>query len=157
MTHPGVNQGRAPVGVPRRDRSESLLQGPSYPFPYDGDAWYRIPVKIPSSLKGKELSLDIEKVDDVDWVYFNGQLIGKTGKETKNYWEFHRIYRIPGELIRFDKDNMLVVRVQDLGGEGGIIGKAKISWPGAQTSNDLLYPRPSRLIFDFDPNRWRQW
>ncbi|MGC8843117.1 MAG: alpha-amylase family glycosyl hydrolase, partial [bacterium] len=59
---------------------------------------------------------------DFDWVYFNGQLIGHTGEETPNWWEKHRVYVIPRELVKWGKENLLAIRIYDRGGEGGIRG-----------------------------------
>ncbi|MDR0932284.1 MAG: hypothetical protein LBM70_04600 [Victivallales bacterium] len=125
-------------------------------LPYDGDAWYRIGVIIPPEWRGRELYFDAETIDDLDWVYFNGVLIGETGQETPNYWSVHRRYRIPTELIRFGKQNLIAVRVRDLRGNGGILGKVRVGGETERPAN-LFYSRPSRLIFDFDPNTWRQW
>ncbi|HBE03317.1 MAG TPA: hypothetical protein DC049_12720, partial [Spirochaetia bacterium] len=127
----------------------------SQPTPYDGDAWYRIHVNISHSYHDKELFLVMGTVDDFDWTYFNGVQIGHTGEETKNYWCAARKYKLPKELIRYNNDNVIAIRVKDLGGDGGITADAVITWEGAKA--ELFYPRPSRFLFDFDPNRWRQW
>ena len=124
--------------------------------PYDGDAWYRIPVVIPEEWKGKPLFFDADTIDDLDWVWFNGTLIGHTGEDTPQYWSARRLYRIPAETVRYGKTNRIAVRVRDLRGNGGIIGKLRIG--GAEReSGSVFFERPSRLIQNFDPNSWRQW
>ena len=129
---------------------------PSAGLPYDGDAWYRIPVTIPKSWKGKRLYFDADTIDDFDWVWFNGIPIGHTGAETPKYWSAKRLYRIPDKAIQWGKKNILVVRVRDLRGNGGIIGKVRIG--GKKPESDaIFFDRPSRLILNFDPNSWRQW
>jgi len=94
-------------------------------FPgYDGYAWYRSHVRIPAKLAGRELYLRLGRIDDVDETYFNGILIGKKGSFPPNFetaWDEKRIYRIPREVIRFDQDNVIAVRVYDAGGKGGIV------------------------------------
>src|SRR5450432_1544972 len=49
---------------------------------YDGFAWYRLRIVIPSSIKEKsflkeKLKFDLGKIDDGDEVYLNGSLIGR--------------------------------------------------------------------------------
>jgi len=84
-------------------------------YNFDGVAWYRKHVKIPSQFKNKKLYLYLGKIDDNDKVYFNGELIGST-----RGWTFERIYFIPNDLIKYDNDNVIAVRVEDLGLGGGI-------------------------------------
>ena len=50
---------------------------------YDGFAWYRLHIVIPSSIKEKsflkeKLRFDMGKIDDGDEVFLNGSLIGET-------------------------------------------------------------------------------
>lgn len=91
---------------------------------YNGYAWYRtqftnkdIPVDLP-------LFISLGYIDDVDEVFVNGKLIGKTGSFPFNYstaYNAKRLYRIPNELINKNGKNTIAVRVYDEGGEGGII------------------------------------
>jgi len=90
--------------------------------PYNGYAFLRKKITIPQDWKGKDLLLFIGAVDDFDWVYFNGKLIGKTGGETPNWWEKPRIYTIPKELMKWGEDNIISLRIYDRGGEGGVRG-----------------------------------
>jgi len=84
-------------------------------YEFDGIAWYRKHVKIPSTFKTKKIYLYLGKIDDNDKVYFNGELIGIT-----NGWTQERIYFIPNDLINYDGDNVIAVRVEDHGLGGGI-------------------------------------
>lgn len=68
-------------------------------LPYDGDAWYRIQLEIPESWRGRTLYFDADLIDDLDWVWFNGNLIGHTGEDTPNYWTARRLYRIPEKQL----------------------------------------------------------
>lgn len=88
--------------------------------PYNGYAFLRRKVIIPKQWEGKDLLLYIGAVDDFDWVYINGQLVGHTGEETANWWEAPRIYTIPKNLVKFGEDNSICIRIYDRGGEGGI-------------------------------------
>lgn len=88
-------------------------------------AWYRIRITIPSSLKTKDsrgLKLMLGKIDDADQTWFNGQLIGRTGSFPPAYetqWEKQRLYIIPENLVQWDKENVIAVRIYNLiGGMG---------------------------------------
>jgi PKD repeat protein len=107
---------------------------------YWGFAWYRIRIKIPSSLKEAELKdsliFKLGKIDDFDQVFFNGVLIGENLKNVKrgtkvtndfknlkhSYWNVFRRYSlaIDDTLIKWDKENVIAVRVYDWGVAGGI-------------------------------------
>jgi hypothetical protein len=91
---------------------------------YHGFAWYRKRVEIDYDEDGV-LYLELGKIDDVDEVYFNGKLIGRTGSFPPDYftaYNYSRKYVIPKELIVTGKKNTIAVRVYDEGGEGGIMG-----------------------------------
>lgn len=89
---------------------------------YNGIAWYRTKIVIPSSFrknyqKHEYLILQLGKVDDVDDTYFNGVRIGgKTG------WDLYRTYLIQTNLIKWDQENVLAIRVNDFDGNGGMYG-----------------------------------
>ncbi len=89
---------------------------------YDGYAWYRKKFTLPKELSDKELILVMGKIDDIDMVYFNGELIGsilaKNEKRRYNEWLTNRAYKIPERLIK--KENTISVAVHDQGGPGGI-------------------------------------
>ncbi|MCU0378616.1 MAG: acetylxylan esterase [Bacteroidales bacterium] len=113
-------------------------------FPdYDGFAWYRVTVTIPGSMKSDAMKygglvLYLGKIDDVDFTYFNGVLIGSTGKLPPDYegkWDTRREYRIAPDNIKFGKPNTIAVRVYDASGNGGIYsGPLRISSIGAAES-----------------------
>ncbi|MGH7454296.1 MAG: beta galactosidase jelly roll domain-containing protein, partial [bacterium] len=46
---------------------------------YDGIGWYRTRFRLPQNLEKEKLILVLGKIDDVDQVYLNGKLLGKTG------------------------------------------------------------------------------
>lgn len=95
---------------------------------YDGFAWYRLGVLIPSSLKKDAekmggFLLDLGAIDDVDYTYFNGKLIGKTGEippNLKTAYADLRKYQISSSSILWDKINVIAVRVYDAIGNGGM-------------------------------------
>jgi len=89
---------------------------------YDGIGWYRMKLIIPSSFRddNKEfltsgLKLSIGRIDDNDITYFNGVVIGKT-----EGWNLERAYTIPFNLIRWDKENVISIRIEDVITLGGM-------------------------------------
>ena len=107
-------------------------------------AWYRLHVVIPSSLKKAAAStgmilLDLGPVDDADETWFNGQQVGKTGRfpaDPEGYegdWEKPRYYLANPKQVKWDKDNVIAVRVYNGGDPGGFYkGAVRIGEPGLQ-------------------------
>lgn len=95
---------------------------------YDGMAWYRKKVRINSRLAKEKLVLMLGKINDIDEVYFNGVMIGRTGvmptANNKGDWSekknIIRAYHLPPDLIQQDAVNHIAVRVFDAGKNGGI-------------------------------------
>ena len=97
---------------------------------YDGFGWYRLHVHIPTEFRDHPglkrfgfLRLVLGRIDDVDQTWWNGQLIGETGKMPDDYsteWSTGRTYRIPARLIQWDVDNVIAIRVFDGENTGGM-------------------------------------
>ena len=107
---------------------------------YDGFAWYRQQVLIPSSMKKEAklkggLSLQLGVIDDVDQTFWNGEKVGETGQLPPNIISAYnkpRNYTIPFDQIVWGEKNLIAVRVYDNAGNGGIIGdKITLTLPGA--------------------------
>jgi sialate O-acetylesterase len=97
---------------------------------FDGIVWFRKDVIIPVTWTGKELTLSLGPIDDMDVTFWNGRRVGAI--ETAGQWQTPRVYKIPGEVVQPGK-NALVVKVTDTGGAGGIYGKPeqmKLQGPG---------------------------
>lgn len=120
--------------------------------PYDGFAWYRCRIEIPESYKGKELHLSLGIVDDMDSTYFNGEKIGGIGQENKEYWAALRDYPIPSKLIKYGSENMIAVRVLDLRGEGGLMGREQEIRVGNRMTYPYLNEKPP-----FNPYHLTRW
>jgi hypothetical protein len=96
---------------------------------YNGFAWYRYTFKVSANLKDKKLVLLLGKIDDIDEVYLNGQLVGSTGKiydnpnrirhDDNNYQQF-RGYFLPNGILKINQENVIAVRVYDDYLDGGI-------------------------------------
>lgn len=130
---------------------------PRFATPYDGDAFYRIHFTLPPEWKGRQLYVEAGPIDDLDRTWFNGVLIGETTEAVPKYWELVRRYPVPASAIRWDGENVVAIRVRDLRYNGGIPGIFRITDGTPAKPDNLFYPVPSRLIYRFDPNHWRQW
>jgi len=85
----------------------------------DGVVWLRKMISLTADQAGKEGTLEPGMIDDSDDTYVNGKKIG----ETKSKWNEKRTYHIPAGLLK-EGNNVIVVRVEDTGGGGGIHGDA---------------------------------
>lgn len=92
-----------------------LLQDQGF-GPSIGYSFYRKEVEIPASWAGKDLTLDLQWVDDFDFTFFNGVVIGHTEN-----CGIPRLYRIPGSLVKVGT-NEISIRMNDTGGLGGTNG-----------------------------------
>lgn len=85
-----------------------------------GDGWMRRTFTAPKSLEGQHLQLRIGAIDDIDWVWINGRLVGSTGTDVQNYWMAPREYTIPDGVIHFGRENEIVVGIRNLRDDAGI-------------------------------------
>lgn len=88
--------------------------------PYSGYAWYRKSIKIPAAWSEKTVYLALGKIDDLDWVYWNSELVGHIDETTDYPDQVYRVYAIPTTALKPGKDNLIAVRVCDTLGLGGI-------------------------------------
>lgn len=91
--------------------------------PFNGVAWYRRKVAVPEAWKAHDVFLEMGAVDDFDITYFNGTKIGTTDINTNpdDFWRARRFYRVPPELIRFGRENVVCLQVVDINNVGGIL------------------------------------
>lgn len=126
---------------------------------YDGFAWYRKSVVIPLELKKKSLTLggmnlDLGTIDDADQVFFNGKLIGETGKMPPHFqtaYDKIRKWDIEINNIRWGKENFIAVRVYDNGGGGGITGQEvslKIGDLGSKIKIQAQFPIENHIFLN---------
>jgi sialate O-acetylesterase len=108
---------------------------------FNGAVWFRKTLDLPATMEGKDLLLNLDKVDDYDTTYFNGQKVGGIGLETPNPFFAFRSYKIAASLVKPGK-NVVAVRVFDRIGDGGFTGRAakmnlRTAAPGGQDSVPL--------------------
>lgn len=82
---------------------------------FDGTGWYRKQFYVPKELEGEDLVLILGKIDDHDETYLNGKWVGSTYK-----YDQIRIYQVSSSQIIAGSINLLLVYVDDTGGDGGI-------------------------------------
>ena len=117
------NTGKEPIAGEQKIIVPGAWENQGYNA-YDGYAVYSRVVEVPVKLANQKLILIAGRIDDDDQLYINGQFIGETGNyhganNTDMYREF-RNYFIPDGIIKPGK-NLIVIKVVDRGGEGGII------------------------------------
>ena len=99
----------------------------SYGYPLlDASATYSKSFTIPHDFNSDEMMIVLGYVDDVEIVYFNDQIIGKTD-DLLNYENKNlpgdlllSAYHIPSDLFIKGGSNTITVKVFDVGGLGGI-------------------------------------
>lgn len=158
---------------------------------YDGYAWYRITFVLPSSLKDhsyyqKNLIFELGKVDDIDQTYLNGVLIGQNGETLDlsdtaglrfelipDGWAKLRIYNLAADdhRIKWDRKNVIAIRVWDRGGLGGIydahpvirmegledyvsldINSASFSIQNRKNFEKIIYLKNTSDVYNFNGN-----
>jgi alpha-galactosidase len=132
-------------------KSDKIWEAYGYD-PYDGYAWYRLKIVIPSSLKTSAALKDslrffMGKINNFDQTFINGQYLGSNNKTAfpgelpdenfikapQGYWDLERHYVVAAEdpRIKWDQENVIAVRVFDEGGQGGLYtGNQQIKMTG---------------------------
>ncbi len=87
---------------------------------FDGVMWYRRKIEIPEAMAGKDITLSLGAIDDMDRTYLDGTLVGETMDEGK--YQEKRIYTIPAAQATAGT-HTLAVRVLDNMGGGGLYDK----------------------------------
>ncbi|GMV99569.1 MAG: 9-O-acetylesterase [Candidatus Hydrogenedentota bacterium] len=91
----------------------------------DGFMWFRKVVDVPASWAGKPLKVGLGTINEMDRVWFNGELVGVF--ERPDGWTAPRVYDVPGTVVKPGR-NVIAVRVYDMGNNGGICGVATDMW-----------------------------
>jgi beta-galactosidase len=122
---------------------------------YLGVFWYRKTFDMPVLPSGDELTLVVGAVDDEDWTYLNGKLLGSITAQTnpENYWDAQRRYKVPAGLLR-PTGNVLAVRVNNLRGTGGIVRQPVGFEIPERVWSSYYFDAPQA---DDDPYRYYRW
>lgn len=96
----------------------------------DGAVWFRKEVDIPAAWAGRNLSVSLGPISDNDIVYMNGEKVGATDNNWRE-WIF-RHYTVPAKWVKTGR-NVIAVRIFNRIGNGGF-------YPG--------YPAPQKLALD---------
>ncbi len=76
--------------------------------------WLRKTITIPQSFKNTDVAFVLGKIWDVEQTYFNGYRIGSAGREYPDFhseWNVFRYYIIPSHIIKYDRPNVIAIRV----------------------------------------------
>ena len=137
--------------------------------------WYRVSFSVPDNLLNQDIIFFAGAIDDADETYFNGALVGATGKfppGDQTAWDTERTYSISKKLVK--KNNVIAIRVYNGIGDGGIYSgrillkakkeyerqvaaqlRSKKSYYQLTTSNGLIaavYNEQTQAIENFFPH-----
>lgn len=87
---------------------------------YDGIGYYALQITIPEEWRGSEIVLFFGGVDESCKVYINGRLTGERVYRHPDDWKTPFAVRIDGQLDSSRPEQVVVVRVEDKAGDGGI-------------------------------------
>ena len=129
----------------------------------NGEAVFRRTVDIPASMAGRDLTLSLGVVDDMDDTFFDGEAVGSTTSATPSFWSVLRRYNVPAKLATAGR-HVIAVRVFDHGGGGGMYGTPDQL---SLTPKDAALAAPPASLYhadyrtDFllgdDPYRYQRW
>ncbi|MFA4944668.1 MAG: sialate O-acetylesterase [Lentisphaeria bacterium] len=85
---------------------------------FDGVVWLRREFDLPEAIAGKAGTLSLGPIGSQERTFLNGQLLGETDGSQKP-----RRYKVPAKLLKAGA-NLLLLRVLDSGGPGGLLGAA---------------------------------
>ncbi|NBY01534.1 MAG: 9-O-acetylesterase, partial [Planctomycetes bacterium] len=101
---------------------------------HNGLVWFRNTIEIPESMKGKDLSLNLSIINDVDIVWFNGTLIG-----SKQIPGNTRTYLLDSNLVKVGKNLLVVAIVNNASPSGFCSQPANMNIrPAANPGKDII-------------------
>lgn len=110
---------------------------------HDGAVWFRTSFDLPEGYSQDTFHLGLLQIDDYDIVWVNGIKVGETyGRHN------HRNYTVATDLLK-PKNNVLTIRVFDIGGIGGFTTNAfwgnDILWGDWLYKKGLLIPASNKF------------
>lgn len=107
---------------------------------HDGAVWFRKTFDLPEGYDRPRFSIQLNQIDDYDVVWVNGKKIGETyGRHN------FRNYSVETNLLQ-PKDNVIAVRVFDIGGNGGFSTSA--FWGNPIIWGDWKYKKGTAIDVD---------
>jgi sialate O-acetylesterase len=141
----GFQQGWAGETVDENDWKTMNLPGlwerAKDPLTINGAVWFRKEVYLPQSWAGKDLTLQLGRIDDFDVTYFNGTPVGEHPWGDGDAYATPRAYTVPGKLVR-QGQNTIAVRVFDWKGGGGVVGPQLSLRPADQSAPPMSLNGP---------------
>lgn len=120
----------------------------------NGFTWYRSTIIISKSFQKPNetaLLLRLGRISDADQVFFNGQMIGSTDNppvEDLTPGGIYRKYFIPHQIIRWNNENTIAIRVFNIKKAGGLIsGPIEIT---SQNSQYFAVETRDRLVIKLE-------
>ena len=119
----GMKNGQALWAVPEyNDAAWKTMELPGYIESnglqgVDGIVWFRKEITLSADEAKQKSTLYLAKINDSDSTYINGVLIGSTKLQA----EKSRVYPINAGVLKTGK-NIITVRIEDIGGMGGVYG-----------------------------------
>ena len=119
----------------------------------DGVIWFRKVLDLPASAGNKKATLSLGAINESDVTYVNGVIVGGHQRNPRQI----RTYEVGSGILKAGK-NVIAVRVEDIGGNGGMngnpeemflqVGGKKLSLPGSwKYEVEKLYGR-TQSMFD---------
>ncbi len=87
---------------------------------FDGTVWLRKTIELSAAEASGKATLKLARIDDSDKTFVNGTEVGGM----VNSYDKDRVYTLPQGVLK-EGINVILVRVEDNGGGGGIYGKAE--------------------------------
>ena len=118
---------------------------------YRGIAWYRACLRFSPGASKQYFVIRLGKISVADEVYFNGNLIGRTGSITSQSdfaFDKTRYYLVPGHMINEESENTLAVRVRGyLNDSFGMIWGTYSIGPADVMHRQMMIDRISEIFF----------
>jgi hypothetical protein len=86
---------------------------------YNGYAWYRRGFAVPLDWQDAKVTLRVGEINDYGWAYVNGRLVGSSTADKTPCQR--REYLLAPDVLLPGEENVVAVRVCDVGGTGGIV------------------------------------
>ncbi len=123
-------------------------------FGYDGYFWYRTKFDKPEKMTSADMTFFIGPVDDESKIWLNGKFLGEINKQTNpdDYWMVPRVFEVNIEDFK-EKDNLLIIRVNDTYMAGGIMDQPAFKTIGPWLNSYYIQVPEA----NDDPYRFYRW